>query len=87
MGFLKNPGGGKNKTSVFDALKVLPTCISSAKCAKWRQITAEPISSSLRDRNVKAPSSTYNIQKISKRIPSEKSGERVGTHTFRGGRP
>ena len=41
---LKNPGAGKKKASVFDALVALPTCISRPNLANCRQMTAEPSS-------------------------------------------
>eukprot|EP00588_Corethron_pennatum_P022664 CAMPEP_0194333230 /NCGR_PEP_ID=MMETSP0171-20130528/62018_1 /TAXON_ID=218684 /ORGANISM="Corethron pennatum, Strain L29A3" /LENGTH=122 /DNA_ID=CAMNT_0039095379 /DNA_START=200 /DNA_END=564 /DNA_ORIENTATION=- len=69
---LKNPGAGKKTASVFDALMALPTCISRLNFANYRRTTAEPISNSLRDGNANAQSSTYSMQKMSERVPSEK---------------
>ena len=59
-GGLKKPGGGKNTASVLDALVVLPTCISSAKCVKCLQMTTDPNSGSNLDGNVKG--SVVDIQ-------------------------
>ena len=70
--FFEKTGGGKKTASVLDALEVLPICISSAKCAKCHWTTAKLISRSLREGKLKALSSKYSMQKISKRIPSEK---------------
>ena len=41
-GFLKKPGCRKKTALVFDALEMLPTCISKPKCSNCWQTTAEP---------------------------------------------
>ena len=69
---LKNPGAEKKTASVFDALVALPTCISRPNLAKYRQMTAEPSSIYFLEGKSKYPSSTYSIQNMSKRVPSEK---------------
>ena len=69
---LKNPGAGKKTASVFDALVALPTCISRPNLANCRQMKAEPSSIYFLEGKAKSPSSTYNTQNMSKRVPSEK---------------
>ena len=69
---LKNPGAGKKTASVFDALVALPTCISRPNLANYRQMTAEPSSIYFLEGKAKTLTSTYNIQNMSKRVPSEK---------------
>ena len=69
---LKNPGEGKKTASDLDALVALLTCISILNLANTRQMTAEPSSIYFREGKAKAPSSTYNMQNMSKRVPSEK---------------
>ena len=66
---LKNPGAGNKMASVFDALVALPTCISRPNLANCRQMTAEPSSIYFREGKANAPSSTYNMQNMSKRVP------------------
>ena len=69
---LKNPGAGKKTASVFDALVALPTCISRPNLVNCRQMTAEPSSIYFIEGKAKAPSSTYSIQNMSKRVTLEK---------------
>jgi len=80
-------GDGEKTASVLDALLTLPTCISSANFSNCRLTTMEPRSISSREENAKAPSLTYNMQKSSKRRPSEKSEDLWGIRSVRGAYP
>ena len=69
---LKNPGVGKKTALVLDALVALPECISRTNLANCRRMTAEPSSIYFREGKEKTPSSTYNMQNMSNRVPLEK---------------
>ena len=71
-GGLKYPGAGKKTHSVFGVLFAFPTCISSPNRSNCLCTTYAPISRSRLDTNANAPSSTYNIQKVSNSVPFEK---------------
>ena len=71
-GGLKYPGAVKKTHSVFNVLFAFPTCISSPNRSNCLCTKYAPISRSRRDTNANAPSSTYNIQKVSNSVPFEK---------------
>ena len=56
-GGLKKPGWGGKMASILDSLEMLPTCICKPNLLNCAWITAEPISSYLRDEKANAPSS------------------------------